>query len=195
MAALASSSSWLTGIVTTKRRQGWPRSGNCLCPSLVKRDSSKAVISICSLFRMVRWRCCHSKRWSPALLVGTLWAENNDTAPHNQTTYLLDVGPPIDYAPSATVLLNLASTPARGEAAGHHFLTVGDPAYGATANKLPARGLAMHVAARRRLSPPRTPMRHAMRPAAVSCGASRSRAWKAPGSRRSFRSKDMTSRN
>jgi CHAT domain-containing protein len=47
--------------------------------------------------------------------------------------YLLDVGPAIEYAPSATILINLAD---RGEtnAAGWPVLTVGDPRYGQPAS-------------------------------------------------------------
>jgi CHAT domain-containing protein/Tfp pilus assembly protein PilF len=46
--------------------------------------------------------------------------------------YLVDVGPPIQYAPSATILLNLATRPA-GEVPANRepVLAVGDPAYAA----------------------------------------------------------------
>ena len=44
--------------------------------------------------------------------------------------FLLDVGPPISYAPSATVLLNLASRETKKATAGREpILTVADPAY------------------------------------------------------------------
>lgn len=61
--------------------------------------------------------------------------------------YLLDVGPPIVYAPSVTILQNLlareVSTPGR-EAS--KVLTVGDPAYGQVAGKATANSRATPVA-------------------------------------------------
>ncbi|QDU25102.1 CHAT domain protein [Anatilimnocola aggregata] len=45
--------------------------------------------------------------------------------------YLLDVGPPIAYAPSAAVLLNLASRTPSDAAAAQKLLTLGDPSYAA----------------------------------------------------------------
>jgi CHAT domain-containing protein len=50
-------------------------------------------------------------------------------APHG-VRYLLDVGPPVIYAPSATVLWNLAQRPRSDTFAKEPVLTVGDPAYG-----------------------------------------------------------------
>lgn len=48
-----------------------------------------------------------------------------------QTTYLLDVGPPVIYGPSATVLYNLAQRgDAPAESDNKRVLTVGDPLYG-----------------------------------------------------------------
>ncbi|QDU25104.1 CHAT domain protein [Anatilimnocola aggregata] len=48
--------------------------------------------------------------------------------------YLLDVGPPILYCPSATILCNLARRAATPHSAGQlNVLTVGDPVYGAVA--------------------------------------------------------------
>jgi CHAT domain-containing protein len=44
--------------------------------------------------------------------------------------YLLDVGPAIEYAPSATILINLAERSEAKDAAGWPVLTVGDPHYG-----------------------------------------------------------------
>lgn len=49
--------------------------------------------------------------------------------------YLLDVGPPLAYAPSASVLLNLAGRKSADPAAEQKLLTLGDPLYAApTAN-------------------------------------------------------------
>ncbi|MFZ5830936.1 MAG: tetratricopeptide repeat protein [Planctomycetota bacterium] len=51
-------------------------------------------------------------------------------APGDDDRYLLDVGPPILYGPSASVLFNLdARVAAHGRAASEPVLTVGDPVY------------------------------------------------------------------
>jgi len=57
--------------------------------------------------------------------------------------YLIDVGPAIDYAPSASILLHLAQRPAL-PASGERepVLTVGDPAYDLASSQSPARGQA-----------------------------------------------------
>jgi len=63
----------------------------------------------------------------PDGLLGLLPFEALVVSPADQATqYLLDVGPPIAYAPSASVFLNLAR---REELANNSVLTVGDPAY------------------------------------------------------------------
>jgi len=54
--------------------------------------------------------------------------------------YVLDVGPPISYAPSAAVLVNLAATPAVKPGAREPLLTVADPAYGRTSTAGSSRG-------------------------------------------------------
>ena len=47
-----------------------------------------------------------------------------------QTKYLLDVGPPIQYAPSGTILVNLKLQPAKSQTADREpVLTIGDPIY------------------------------------------------------------------
>lgn len=51
----------------------------------------------------------------------------------SEPKYLLDVGPPIAYAPSAAVLLNLARREKTDPAAPRQLLTLGDPAYPPTA--------------------------------------------------------------
>lgn len=52
------------------------------------------------------------------------------TEPGDDPKYLLDVGPPIAYAPSATVLYNLTERPVTPPAQDREYaLTVGDPAY------------------------------------------------------------------
>jgi CHAT domain-containing protein/tetratricopeptide (TPR) repeat protein len=48
---------------------------------------------------------------------------------NDRITYLLDVGPPIVYGPSATVLANLAGRGAGAQNSGKAVLSVGDPAY------------------------------------------------------------------
>ena len=50
-------------------------------------------------------------------------------ADESDREYLLDVGPPIAYAPSAAVLLNLAKREKADAAAPQTLLTLGDPAY------------------------------------------------------------------
>lgn len=59
----------------------------------------------------------------------TLVVERNETGP----VYLLDVGPPIAYAPSASVMTNLARREVRPPSGDREpVLTLGDPAYGET---------------------------------------------------------------
>lgn len=65
------------------------------------------------------------------------------THPGEHPQYLLDVGPPIAYAPSATILVNLANRP-RGtkNALVEPVLTVGEPNYGGPAGDAGAAPLA-----------------------------------------------------
>lgn len=53
--------------------------------------------------------------------------------PGEEPQYLLDVGPPIAYAPSASVLLNLATRETTAMPAREPVLTLGDPAYAVVA--------------------------------------------------------------
>ena len=50
--------------------------------------------------------------------------------PADKPRYLLDVDVPIEYATSATILLNLAGRASSRDRAGQQVLTVGDPRYG-----------------------------------------------------------------
>ena len=54
--------------------------------------------------------------------------------------YLIDVGPAIDYVPSASILLHLAQRPALPASDREPVLTVGDPAYELSSARSPARG-------------------------------------------------------
>ena len=62
--------------------------------------------------------------------LGSLPFEALVTAKESETEYLLDSGPPVLYAPSATILMNLAEQKATAVATARQpILTVGDPAY------------------------------------------------------------------
>ena len=68
----------------------------------------------------------------------TLVVENTE-----EVKYLLDAGPSIQYAPSATVLYNLLERPATATAENAHaVLTVGDPAYAIAKGEAPANAIA-----------------------------------------------------
>lgn len=58
-------------------------------------------------------------------------------ANESEPQYLLDVGPPISYAPSAAVLLNLSQRNAPELVAAPRMLTLGDPAYSRGSDPMP----------------------------------------------------------
>lgn len=75
-------------------------------------------------------------------------------APGGAPKYLLDVGPPISYAPSVTVLDALRIRPTMDlEAEYEPVLTLGDPAYGAEAADITADEASRAVLLRNRLTP------------------------------------------
>ncbi|MBX7072284.1 MAG: CHAT domain-containing protein [Pirellulales bacterium] len=76
------------------------------------------------------------------------------TAPGGTPKYLLDVGPPISYAPSVTVLDALRIRPAVDlEAEWEPVLTLGDPSYAAEGADITAEEASRAVLLRNRLTP------------------------------------------
>ncbi|MGD9724014.1 MAG: tetratricopeptide repeat protein [Pirellulales bacterium] len=71
---------------------------------------------------------------SPDGPLATLPFEALVVEPEGEPQYLLDIGPPIVYGPSASLLMNLSNRPlSQNNRDGKPVFTVGDPAYPATA--------------------------------------------------------------